>query len=172
LSAKTWSKVWWLGAKSWLLAVGFKSEGLDREEMSTTESNKAVIGRFIEEVINQNRMDRADDLVVEDFVELDPFPGQRPGREGLKEVLGMMRTAFPDIHWMVDEMVAEGDTVVTRFTWKGTHRGEFLGVPATGKGVTVKGVVIDQLADGKMSQSRILMDSLGMMQQLGVVPSA
>ncbi|WP_433971560.1 ester cyclase [Tunturiibacter lichenicola] len=140
--------------------------------MSTIESNKAVIGRFIEEVINQNRLDRADDLVVEDFVELDPFPGQRPGREGLKEVLGMMRTAFPDIHWVVDEMVAEGDKVVTRFTWKGTHRGAFLGVPPTGKGVTVKGVVIDQLADGKMSKSRILMDSLGMMQQLGVVPSA
>jgi steroid delta-isomerase-like uncharacterized protein len=146
--------------------------GLEREEMSTIESNKAVIGRFIEEVINQNRLDRANDLVVEDFVELDPFPGQRPGREGLKEVLGMMRTAFPDIHWVVDEMVAEGDKVVTRFTWKGTHRGAFLGVPPTGKGVTVKGVVIDQLADGKMSKSRILMDSLGMMQQLGVVPSA
>jgi steroid delta-isomerase-like uncharacterized protein len=117
--------------------------------MSTTESNKAVIGRFIEEVINQNRMDRADGLVAEDFVELDPFPGQRPGRKGLKEVLGMMRAAFPDIHWVIEEMVAEGDKVVTRFTWTGTHRGAFLGVPATGKGVTVKGVVIDQLRTGR-----------------------
>jgi steroid delta-isomerase-like uncharacterized protein len=140
--------------------------------MSTTESNKAVARRFLEEVINQNRMDRADDLVVEDFVELDPLPGQRQGREGLKEVLGMMRAAFPDMHWVAEEMVAEGDTVVTRFTWTGTHRGEFLGVPATGKSVVVKGVVMDQLADGKMSKSRILMDSLGMMQQLGVVPGA
>jgi steroid delta-isomerase-like uncharacterized protein len=141
-----------------------------RESMSTTENNKAVVGRFLEEVINQNRMDRADDLVVEDFVELDPLPGQRQGREGLKEVLGMMRAAFPDIHWAVEEMVAEGDTVVTRFTWTGTHREPFLGVPATGRSVTVKGVVIDQLADGRMSRSRILMDSLGMMQQLGVIP--
>jgi steroid delta-isomerase-like uncharacterized protein len=140
--------------------------------MSTTENNKAVIGRFIEEVINQNRMDRADDLVMEDFVELDPLLGQRQGREGLKEILGMMRTAFPDIHWVVEEMVAEGDKVVTRFTWTGTHRSTFLGVPATGRGVTVKGVVIDQLAGGKMNESRLLMDSLGMMQQLGVVPSA
>ena len=129
--------------------------------MSTTENNKAVIGRFIEEVINQNRMDRADDLVLEDFVELDPFPAQRQGREGLKEVLGMMRTAFPDIHWVVDEMVAEGDTVVTRFSWTGTHRGAFLGVPATGRNVTVKGVVIDQLANGKMNKSRLLMDRYG-----------
>jgi len=140
--------------------------------MSTTENNKAVVAKFLEEVINQNRMDRANDLVVEDFVELDPLPGQRQGREGLIEVLGLMRAGFPDIHWMVEEMVAEGDTVVTRFTWTGTHRGVFLGVPATGRSVVVKGVVIDQLADGKMSKSRILMDSLGMMQQLGVVPSA
>jgi len=138
--------------------------------MSTTENNKAVITRFIEEVINQNRMDRADDLVVEDFVELDPLPGQRQGREGLKEVLGMMQAAFPDIHWVIDEMVAEGDRVVTRFTWTGTHRSAFLGVRATGRRVTVKGVVMDQLVDGKMNESRILMDSLGMMQQLGVVP--
>lgn len=139
--------------------------------MSPTENNKAVVVKFLEEVINQNRMDSADGLVVEDFVELDPLPGQRQGRDGLKEVLGMMRAAFPDIHWAVEEMVAEGDTVVTRFTWKGTHRGAFLGVPATGKSVSVKGVVIDQLSNGKMSKSRILMDSLGMMQQLGAIPS-
>ena len=140
--------------------------------MSTTEDNKAVVSRFVEEVINQGRMDRADDLVVDDFVELDPLPGQRQGREGLKEVVGMMRAAFPDIHWVVEEMVAEGETVASRFTWSGTHRGEFLGVPATGRSVKVKGVVMDQLAGGKMSYSRILMDSLGMMQQLGVMPGA
>jgi steroid delta-isomerase-like uncharacterized protein len=147
-------------------------QALRKEDMGTTERNKVVIGKFLEEVINQNRMDLADDLVVEDFVELDPLPGQRQGREGLKGVLAMMRAAFPDIHWAVEEMVAEGDTVVTRFTWTGTHRGVFLGVPATGRNVSVKGVVIDQLADGKMSKSRILMDSLGMMQQLGVMSSA
>ena len=140
--------------------------------MNMMENNKAVIRKFLEEVINQNRMDRATDMVAEDFVELDPLPGQRQGREGLKEVLGMMRAAFPDIHWMVEEMVAEEDKVVTRFTWTGTHRGSFLGIPATGKSVSVKGVVIDQLAGGKMSASRMLMDSLGMMQQLGVIPSA
>jgi len=143
-----------------------------KDGMNTTESNKEVIRKFLEEVINQNRLDRADDLVVEDFVELDPLPGQRQGREGLKEVLGMMRAAFPDIHWMVEEMVAEGDTVASRFTWTGTHRGEFLGVPATGRSVVVKGMVLDQLVGGKMSKSRILMDSLGMMQQLGAVPGA
>ena len=139
--------------------------------MSESE-NVSVIARFLEEVINQGRLEQADELVAVDFVELDPLPGQRQGREGLKEVIGMMRTAFPDIHWMVEETVASGDKVVTRFTWTGTHRGAFLGVSASGRSVSVKGVVIDRLAAGKMADSRILMDNFTMMQQLGVIPGA
>lgn len=137
--------------------------------MTTTE-NKKVVAAFVEDVINQGRIDRADDLVALDFVELDPMPGQQQGREGLKDVICVMRAAFPDLHWVVDEVVAEGDKVVSRFTWTGTHRATFLGIPSTDKKVTVKGVVIDRLVDGKMADSRILMDTLGMMQQLGVVP--
>ena len=132
--------------------------------------NKAVIGRFVEEVLNQGRLERADELVALDFVELDPLPGQQPGREGLKQVIAAFRTAFPDIHWVIEEMVAEGDKVFSRFTWNGTHRGEFFGVPATGKQITVKGAVIDRVLNGQMVDSRILMDGLGMMTQLGVVP--
>jgi steroid delta-isomerase-like uncharacterized protein len=132
----------------------------------------SVIARFLEEVINQGQLEQADELVAVDFVELDPLPGQRQGREGLKEVIGMLRAAFPDIHWVVEETVASGDKVVTRFTWTGTHRGTFLGVPASGNSVSVKGVVIDRLAAGKMADSRILMDNFTMMQQLGVIPGA
>jgi steroid delta-isomerase-like uncharacterized protein len=88
----------------------------------------------------------------------------------LKEVIAMMSSAFPDIHWVTEEVIEEGEKVVSRFTWTGTHKGMFLGVPATGKGVKVKGVVIDRIVGGRMTDSRILMDSLGMMQQLGVVP--
>ena len=138
--------------------------------MSTTE-NKAVIAAFIEEVINQKRLERADDLVLENFVELDPLPGQQQGREGLKGILGMLFAAFPDMHWVIDETVAEGDKVVTRFTWTGTHGGPFMGIPATGKSVTVKGVVMDKLEGGKMAESRILMDNMGMMMQLGAIPA-
>lgn len=134
--------------------------------------NVAVIARFLEEVINQGRLEQTDELVTVDFIELNPLPGQRQGREGLKGVIGMMRAAFPDIHWVADETVASGDKVVTRFTWTGTHRGTFLGVAATGKSVTVKGVVIDRLEAGKMADSRILMDTMAMMQQLGVIPGA
>ncbi len=136
----------------------------------STNDDKSVIKTFIEDVINQGRLERADDIVIEDFVELDPLPGQVQGREGLKEVIRQMRGAFPDIHWTADEMIAEGDKVFTRFTWSGTHEGAFLGVPATRRRITVKGMVIDRLVAGKMADSRILMDTLGMMQQLGALP--
>jgi steroid delta-isomerase-like uncharacterized protein len=136
-----------------------------------SDSNKEVIQAFLEDVINQGRFERANDLVKEDFVELDPLPGQEQGREGLKAVIHDLRSAFPDMHWVVKEMAAEGDKVVTRFVWTGTQRGVFLGIPATGRSVEVKGVVIDRLEDGKMADSRILMDTLGLMQQLGVIPS-
>jgi steroid delta-isomerase-like uncharacterized protein len=137
----------------------------------TTAENKKVIAAFVGDVINQGRLDRADYLVALDFVELDPLPGQQQGREGLKDVIGGMRAAFPDLRWVLDEVVAEGDKVVSRFTWTRTHRATFLGIPPTGRKVTVKGVVIDRLAEGKMADSRILMDSLGLMQQLGVLPT-
>lgn len=132
--------------------------------------NAAIVQRFIDEVINHGRYDVCDDIVAEDFIELDSLPGQSQGREGLKEVIAMMRSAFPDIHWFTDESISSGDKVVTRFTWTGTQRGDFLGIPATGRPVTVKGVVIDRLVNSLMTDSRILMDTFGMMIQLGVIP--
>jgi steroid delta-isomerase-like uncharacterized protein len=137
----------------------------------TTVENKAVIRAFVEEVINQGRLERADDLVAQDFVELDPLPGQRQGREGLKEIIGVIRNAFPDIDWVMEEMVAEGELVFSRFTWSGTHRGSFLGIPATGRRVNVPGMVLDRVVGGRMAESRILMNSMAMMQQLGVIPA-
>ena len=133
--------------------------------------NKAVLASFVEEVINEGKLERADDLVAIDFVELDPLPGQQQGREGLKQVISTFRTAFPDIRWVIEEMVAEGDKVFSRFTWHGTHRGEFLGVPATGRQISVMGMVVDRVVAGKMVESQILMDSLSMMRQLGVIPA-
>jgi steroid delta-isomerase-like uncharacterized protein len=137
--------------------------------MSAT--NRAVIQRFIEEILNQKKLDVADEIVAENFVELDPFPGQGPGRQGLKDVLSVFIAGFPDMHWVIEEQIAEGDKVMTRFTWTGTHQGAFMGIPATGKPVKVKGVVIDRVVDGWMVDSRILMDSMGMLQQLGMLPS-
>jgi steroid delta-isomerase-like uncharacterized protein len=137
-----------------------------------SNTNADTVRTFIEDVLNQGRWERMNDLVKEDFIELDPLPGQQQGREGLKAVLMQFLSAFPDIHWNISEQISEGDKVVTRFIWTGTHRDTFLGIPATGKRVEVKGVVIDRLEAGKMADSRILMDTLGMMQQLGVIPAA
>jgi steroid delta-isomerase-like uncharacterized protein len=81
-----------------------------------------------------------------------------------------MRAAFPDMHWSVEEQLTDGDRVLTRFEWTGTHRGAFLGVPATGRPVKVWGMVIDRVQDGRIKDTRILMDTLGLLMQLGVVP--
>ena len=145
---------------------------MQENENVSEATNVLVVGRFLEEVMNQGRFEVANEIVAEDFVGLDPLPGQRQGREGLVEVVKGLRTSFPDMHWKAEETIATGDKVVTRFTWTGTQKGEFLGIPATGRGVSVKGVVIDRIVGGLMTDSRILMDTMGLMQQLGVVPGA
>jgi steroid delta-isomerase-like uncharacterized protein len=134
------------------------------------ESNSHLVRRFIEECLNQGKVDAAGQFFREDMVEQVPLPGQGPGLEGLKDVLRGLRAAFPDMHWTVQEQIAEGDKVLTRFEWTGTHRGTFLGVPATQRPVTVWGMVIDRFEGARIKDTRILMDSLGLMMQLGVVP--
>jgi steroid delta-isomerase-like uncharacterized protein len=134
------------------------------------QDNRAIVRRFIEEAINHGQIDSAAQFAWEDVVEQIPFPGQGPGLEGLKDVLRGMRAGFPDLRFSVEEQIAEGDKVVTRFDWTGTHRGEFLGVAATGRSVKVWGVVIDRLQSGRIKETRIIMDTLGLMMQLGVFP--
>ena len=125
---------------------------------------------FYEQVLNAHDLDAIDDLVAEDYVELDPQQGQAAGRNGLRQALAEFNEAFPDNHWHLDERIVEGDKIVTRFHWTGTHTGEFRGVPATNKSASVKGVVIDEFEDGQMARSRILMDQFGLLQQLGLLP--
>jgi len=136
-----------------------------------TEENKQFIRRFVEETMNKKNLDAIDELVEQDFIERVPLTGQGPGRAGLKYAIGMLLTAFPDMKWTTDEQVAEGDKVVSRFTWTGTHQGEFLGIPPTQRKVTVWGVVIDVVRGGRFAESRLIMDTMGLMQQLGVVPN-
>ena len=138
--------------------------------MSVEDENKAIARRFVDEVLNNKNLAAVDELVPEDFVELDPLPGQEQGREGLKQILAMLFAAFPDLHWTTEEEAAEGDKHWSRFTWRGTHRGDFMGIPPTGNQVVVNGVVIDRIVEGKMVDSRILMNELSLMQQLGVIP--
>ena len=134
------------------------------------QSNSKIVLCFIEEVLNQGNIESTGQFFWEDMVEQVPFPGQGPGLEGLKDVLRGMRAGFPDMHWSVEEQMAEGDKVMTRFEWTGTHQGEFLGVPATGRPVRVWGIVIDRFQGGKIKDTRLIMDALGLMMQLGVFP--
>jgi steroid delta-isomerase-like uncharacterized protein len=133
----------------------------------SAEENKQIVRCFIEDAINKGDVEAAGAYVAEDVVEQVPFPGQGPGLSGLKEVLRQLLTAFPDMRWRVEEQIAEADKVLTRFTWTGTHQSPFFGVPATQRPVEVWGMVIDRLAHGKIKETRILMDALGLMRQLG-----
>ena len=134
------------------------------------QDNGSIVRRFVEETINQGQIDSSAQFVWEDVVEQVPFPGQGPGIDGLKDVFGGFRAGFPDIHFAIEEQIVEGDKVLSRFEWTGTHRGEFLGVPATGRPVKVWGMVIDRLVDGRIKETRIIMDALGLMMQLGAIP--
>ena len=131
--------------------------------------NAAIVRQFVDEVITQGNMEIASQYVWEDVVEQVPFPGQGPGLEGLKDVLQGMRTAFPDLIFSIQEQITEGDKVVSRFEWTGTHKAAFLGVPPTGRFVRVWGVVIDRLVEGRIKDTRIIMDIFGLMMQLGVL---
>ena len=135
------------------------------------EGNKAIHRRLTEEVFNRHDPDAAERFFAPDYVEHVPSPGQGPGLEGLKRTLAeVFFPAFPDQHWTIEEQIAEGDKVLTRFTWRGTHRGEFAGIPPTNERVEVWAMALDRIADGKVVESRFLIDEVGMLRQLGVMP--
>ena len=134
------------------------------------KNNAEIVRAFVNEVINEGNIDATGNYFWEDMVEQVPLPGQGPGLAGLKDVLRGMRAAFPDLHFAIQEQIAEGDKVLSRFEWTGTHKGEFLGVPATGRKVQVWGMVIDRFVSGKIKDTRIIMDALGLMAQFGVFP--
>ena len=132
--------------------------------------NAEVVRRFVDEVITQGNIDAAGQFAWEDVVEQVPLPGQGPGLEGLKDILRAMRAGFPDIVFAIQEQISEGNKVASRFEWTGTHKGEFLGIPATGRQVAVWGFVLDRLEQGRIKETRILMDIFGLMMQLGAIP--
>lgn len=136
----------------------------------STEPSKAVGLRFVNEVLNARNIDVLTEVMSDDFTEENPPPGQGPGRDGLRDFLADMFTAFPDLEWTIEQMVAEDDLVMSWGTWRGTHQGSFLGIPPTGRQLIVEAWVRDVIRDGKICSSRILMDSLSLMQQLGAIP--
>ena len=138
-----------------------------------TETNKTVARRFLEEVWNKGNLAVLNEITAKDHVNSGPgtLPGLPAGPEGAKQLVTVYRNAFPDVHFTIDEQIAEGDKVVTRWTARGTHKGELLGIPATGKSSTVTGIGVDRIVNGKIVESWGIFDQFGMMQQLGVIPT-
>ncbi len=130
----------------------------------STETNEDLVRRFMGDLLNP---DAPDQFAASDMID---HSGQGSGREGVKQALGLFASAFPDWHTTIEDLIAEGDKVVMRGVASGTHRGVFMGIPPTGRRVTVSGVHICRIKDGKIVEHWAEADYLGMMQQLGVIP--
>ncbi len=138
----------------------------------TTEQDKALVARFIEAIFNQGNMKLADEVLASDFIEREQLPPGIPnGREGVKTLALMLRSAFPDFKATIEDILAEGDKVVVRMTWSGTQKGEFMGIPATGKPISIGVIDIIRVSDGKCVEHWGQMDSMLLMQQLGAIPA-
>lgn len=135
----------------------------------STEQNKALVRRIFEEGINQNKPGIFDELIAPGYVNHD-IPAPTPGLEGFKMVIGMFLAAFPDMRVTIEEELAEDNKVITRGYFTGTHKGDFQGVPPTGKQIKVKYIDIWLVENDKLVENWVRLDELGMMQQLGVIP--
>lgn len=136
----------------------------------SVEENKALIRRGFEEGINGGNDAVFDEVISPDYVNHD-MPTTASGAESFKQVIGMFRAAFPDLRVEVEDVIGEGDMVSTRGTMRGTHDGEFMGVPATGSSVTVSYIDIWRVEDGKAVENWVQMDMMGLMGQIGAIPA-
>jgi predicted ester cyclase len=137
----------------------------------SSEQNKAIIRRFVEEGINQSNESVFLDLLIPDVVDHYARPGLPPGRMGWNVFRKLFRAAFPDGCWELDDIVAEGDFVAARASFTGTHMGEFFGIPATGRRVRIGSMYICRFENGKIVERWANSDDLGMLRQLGVIPA-
>jgi steroid delta-isomerase-like uncharacterized protein len=135
-----------------------------------SEQNKAFVRHIIEEVIGRGNFALVDEFVAADYVGHSPSPEMNT-REGHQQFFAYLRRAFPDLQITIEDQIAEGDKVVTRWTAHGTHRAEFAGVPPTGKRVVMNGIDIDRIANGKLVECWTKLDDLGLLQQLGAIPT-
>ncbi len=135
-----------------------------------SEENKALIQRFVEEAFNRGNLDVADEIYAPNFISHEPTGPEERSPEYVKQFVNTYRTAFPDGHTTIENLIAEGDEVAYRWTFRGTHQGELMGITPTGKEVTITGITIDSISGGRIAEEWNNFDQLGMLQQLGVVP--
>lgn len=131
-----------------------------------TEASKNLVRRMYEEAWNEGKLDVIDEICAPDYVGIGPY-GNEHGPESVKRGVTNRRTAFPDIHVTIEDVISEGDKVVARLTFRGTHKGEFQGIQPTNKEVTWSGIWIYRVANGKFVERWHNYDMLGLMQQLG-----
>jgi steroid delta-isomerase-like uncharacterized protein len=129
-----------------------------------------LVRRFVDEVQSGGNTDLIDEICSPEFVNHSAPPGLPADCEGIKIVTAMFRGAFPDSYFSVEDMIAEGDEVVTRKTFHGTHEGEFMGIPPSGRTVNVSLIDVVRISEGRVVEHWSVGDNLGMMQQLGVIP--
>jgi steroid delta-isomerase-like uncharacterized protein len=139
-------------------------------DVMTIEANKAIVRRFVEEVLNGRNVDVLDEIAADDYLDHVAFPGQAPGREGVKQRITYLLAAL-DPQWELHDFIAEGDLVVARWSLTGTQRGEFLGIPPTGKPFTLQVIELYRVANGKMAEHWNVVDMYGFYQQIGAVPA-
>ena len=137
----------------------------------SAEEHTALVRRFVEEVQNRGDLAALDELCAPDFVNHSAPPGVPPTREGLEQLTALFRQAFPDGQMAIEEMLAEADRVATRKTFRGTHQGDLMGLPPTGRRVEIGLIDIVRVVDGKVVEHWNAVDNLGMMQQLGAIPA-
>ena len=137
----------------------------------SAEENKAIVRRIFEDIINNRDMNVVDELFATNYVFHGPSGQELHGPDAFKQIISQPHTAYPDFHITAEDMIVEGDKVVCRFTSQGTHKGMLRGIAPTNKQVKVTGIVIYRIVDGKIVEHWENMDMLGIMQQLGVVPS-
>jgi steroid delta-isomerase-like uncharacterized protein len=138
----------------------------------STEQNKALTRQIMEEVFNRGNIELVDKLFAPDFVEHEELPPGIPsGIEAVKTLPTVFRSAFPDFQIAIDDVTAEGEKVVVRSTWSGTHKGEFMGIPPSGKSVSFGVYDTIRFAGGKVVEHWGQMNEMSLMQQLGVIPA-
>ncbi len=136
-----------------------------------SEANKAFVRRTVDEAVNQGKLGVVDELVTTGYVYHGPGGQELRGPEGLRQLITMYRTAFPDLHMSIEGLIAEGDNVVLRWTVRATHKGDLQGIAPTGKKVTVTGIAVSRFEGGKIAEEWESFDQLSMMEQIGAVPA-
>ena len=136
----------------------------------SVEEHKAI-QRRVYELFSGGNLEALEEVIAPDAVDHNAQPGLAAGLAGVRQTLGMFRAAFPDLRFTAEDLLAEGDRVATRVTATGTHRGEFQGLPPTGKQVTISGIEIVRIANGKVVERWGQFDFLGLLQQLGAIPA-